>query len=84
MFYSLPNIIRVIKSRKTYGWGMWHVWGTGDMHTGFWWEDPWERDSLEDLGRGRRIILKWIFGKCDGDAWTGLSWLRIGTGGRRL
>ena len=29
----------------------------------------------------RRIILKWIFRKWDVDgAWTGLSWLRIGTG----
>jgi hypothetical protein len=25
-----------------------------------------------------RIILKWIFKKWDGGAWTGLSWLRIG------
>jgi hypothetical protein len=27
------------------------------------------------------IILKWIFKKWDGAAWTGLIWLRIGTGG---
>jgi hypothetical protein len=30
-----------------------------------------------------RIILKWILKKWDG-AWTGLSWLRIGTGGGLL
>ena len=30
-----------------------------------------------------RIILRWIFRKWDG-AWTGLMWLRIGTGGRLL
>jgi hypothetical protein len=30
-----------------------------------------------------RIILKWIYKKWDG-AWTGLSWLRIGTGGGLL
>jgi hypothetical protein len=31
-----------------------------------------------------RIILKWIFKKWDGEAWTGLIWLRIGTGGGLL
>jgi hypothetical protein len=30
-----------------------------------------------------RILLKLIFKKWDG-AWTGLSWLRIGTGGGLL
>jgi hypothetical protein len=30
--------------------------------------------------RNGRIILKWIFMKGKG-AWTGLIWLRIGTGG---
>jgi hypothetical protein len=31
-----------------------------------------------------RIILKWIFKKWKGGAWTGLIWLRIGTGGGLL
>jgi len=31
-----------------------------------------------------RIILKWIFRKWDMGVWTGLSWLRIGTGGGHL
>jgi hypothetical protein len=31
-----------------------------------------------------RIILKWIFKTWDGGAWTGLIWLRIGTGGGLL
>jgi hypothetical protein len=31
--------------------------------------------------RGRpRIILRWIFKKSNGKAWTGLIWLRMGTG----
>ena len=35
---------------------------------------------MEDLGVHGRIILKRIFQKWDGEAWTGLIWLRIGTG----
>jgi hypothetical protein len=54
--------------------------GKREVHTGFWWGDLREGDHLGDSGIDGRIILKWIFKKSDG-AWTGLSWLRIGTGG---
>jgi len=27
------------------------------------------------------LVLRWIFRKCDVGAWSGLIWLRIGTGG---
>jgi hypothetical protein len=63
---------------------MWNVWGTGNVHTGFWWEDLWEGKNLEDLGIDGTIILKLIFRKWDGEAWTGSIWLRIRTGGGRL
>jgi len=46
------------------------------VHTVFWLIDLRERYHFEEHGVDRRIILKFIFKKWDGDAWTGLSWLR--------
>jgi hypothetical protein len=37
----------------------------------FCWRDLREGDHLEDLGV-EGMILKWIFKKRDGEAWTGL------------
>jgi hypothetical protein len=60
---------------------MGHVWETGEVHTGFMWRAPREREHSEELGVDGRIILKWIFKKLDGEARTGLLWLRTATDG---
>jgi hypothetical protein len=52
------------------------TYGRQDRYkTGFLW-----RDHLGHLGVDGQIILEWTFKKWDGEAWSGLIWLRIGTG----
>ena len=60
------------------------TYGRQEMPTEIWWGDPRERDRSEDVGVDGRVILNWTFMKSVGEAWTGLMWLRIGTGGGRL
>jgi hypothetical protein len=61
-----------------------HVWGRVEVCTGFWWGSLRERDHWEDPDVDGRIILRWIFRKCDGVVGTGWGGLRIGTGGGHL
>jgi hypothetical protein len=51
---------------------------------GFWWGNLRERDHWGEPGVGMKIILGWIFRKWEVEVWTGLSWLRIETGGEQL
>jgi len=53
----------------------------GELHTEFWWRNVREKDLLEDPSVDGRIISRWIFRK---RAWSGLIWLRTGTGGGHL
>jgi hypothetical protein len=79
--YSSQNIIRVIKLRRMRWEGHLARMGKREVHTLFWCGDLREGNHLEDPVVDGRLILKRIFKKWDGVAWTGLSWLRIGTGG---
>ena len=54
------------------------------MQTSLSWGDLRERNNLVYLGLDVRIILKWIFRKWNGVAWTGWIWLRIETDGGLL
>jgi hypothetical protein len=43
-----------------------------------------ETDYWGDPGVDGRRMLRWIFRKWDVGVWTGLSWLKIETGGEHL
>jgi hypothetical protein len=81
--YSLPNIMRIFKSRKRWA-GHVALMGRRGMHIGYWWESQRERDRYEDQDVGGWIILGWILERWHGVMWIGLVWLRIGTGGELL
>jgi len=50
----------------------------------FCWGNLRERDHFRYPGVDGKIILRWVFRKWDVWAWTGSSWLRMGTGGGHL
>jgi hypothetical protein len=52
---------------------MYNVRETGEVHTGFWWGNPRERDHLEDLDVNKRMILKWISRHGRGD----MDWIDL-------
>jgi hypothetical protein len=60
------------------------IWGEERCIQVLGWGNLRVRDHLEDPGVDGRIILKRILNNLDGEAWTGLSWLRIRTGDERL
>jgi hypothetical protein len=75
--FSLPNIIRIIKSRRMKWAGHVACMGRGGMRTGFGWESRKERHQWEDLDVGgdnikmdlreiRRGGVGWIYLARDG------------------
>jgi len=82
--YSLPNIVRVVISRRMRWAGYVARMVEGEGCTGFWWGILRERDHWGDPDADGMIILKCIFRKWEGIVGTGWSWLRIGTGAGRL
>jgi hypothetical protein len=63
---------------------MWHAWERREKCTKFWWESLKEREHSEDQGVDGRTGSELILGRLDEGVWSGLSWLRIGTGGGLL
>jgi hypothetical protein len=63
---------------------MWHEWGRRGTLIDYWWESQRERDQYEDQEVCGWIILESILERWDGVMWTGLVWLKIGTGGELL
>jgi hypothetical protein len=59
--YSSLNIIRKIKSRRT--WWTEYVARMGEKRKMFWWEIPNERDHLEDKGIDGRRGSEWLLGR---------------------
>jgi len=68
--YSSPNIVRVIKSRRMRWAGHVALMGEG---RGVYRVLVGKPEGRRPLGRPRRIILGWIFGKWDVGVWTGWS-----------
>jgi hypothetical protein len=79
----LPSIIRIIKTRMKWAGYVARIvekWNAYRILVG-------KPEGKRPLGRPRRrwmIILGWILERWDGVMWTGLVWLRIGTGGELL
>ena len=81
--YSLPNIVRVVKSRRMRWAGHVARMGEGRGVHRVLVGKPEGKRPLGYPDVDGRIILRWIFRKLEGLE-AGWSWLRIGTGGGHL
>ena len=70
--YTSDNIFRLIQSRIMRWQGVGHVQGRVEVHTGIWWANMNERNTMKYIHVDRRIILKLIFKKIE--CGLGLDW----------
>jgi hypothetical protein len=83
LFCSKPLSFRksfAIWIKKNYMGGVCSTDVGEEVHAGFWWGNLRERYHLEDPDVDGKAIIKWVFRNLDRRAWTGLIWLRRGTG----
>ena len=87
MWAHVSFILKIIFVSKSFRlrWAG-HVARMGEERVciGSWWGNRREGDHKGDLGVDGWIILGWISRRWDVAIWTGLGWLRIGTGDGRL
>jgi len=82
--YSLPNIVRVVTSRRMTWAGHVARMGWGEVCTGFWWGNLRGIVHWGDPDVDGKIIVIWMFRKWEGVVGTGWSWLWIGRRGGHL
>ena len=67
--YALPNMVRVVKSKRMRWAGHVARMGRGELCTGFWWGNLRDRDHWGDPDVDGRILLTWILRKWGGELW---------------
>jgi hypothetical protein len=75
--FALPNIIRIIKSKRMTWTGHVARMGRIILRIGYWWENQKERDFKEVLNLGGRIVLEWILKTYGAIVWTCLICLGL-------
>jgi hypothetical protein len=81
---SSPDIIKLIKLRRTKWVGRLASMGEGRKVYKVSWESPKERNHLVDGGVDGSVGLECILGRLADGVWSGFTYLRIGTGGGLL
>jgi hypothetical protein len=72
-WYSSPNIIKLIKSRRMRWEGHMARMGEESKLYRVWWESLEERDLSEDQG----VVGEWDQNECWGDLLEGAEWIKL-------
>jgi len=81
--YSLPNIIRVKKLRRTRRARLVALWGLEEVHTRFLVGKPEGKRPYQRSQHTGKDNIMMDLQEVGWGVWIGLIWVRIGTGGRR-